>query len=42
MRGTIAVQVQWRLIGHTIVTVGAPELLQLRVRNVVWVHDTTR
>ena len=31
-----------RFVGQIIMTDRAPELLQLRVRNPVWVHDTTR
>ena len=42
MRGTIDVELQSRLVGQIIMTDRAPELLQLRVRNPVWVHDTTR
>ena len=42
MRGTIDVELQSRLVGQTIMTDEAPALLQLRVRNTVWVHDTTR
>ena len=42
MRGTIDVELQSRLVSQIIMTDRAPELLQLRVRNPVWVHDTTR